>query len=61
MIELAAENIVFDLGFVFNWGGLTGNIRQNIMVKDSNYASMVASLSTAADEAMKKFVDAQGE
>jgi len=57
MIELAAQNIVFDMGFVFNWGGLSDNIRQKIMVADSNYATLLASLQTAADTAMKKFID----
>lgn len=54
MIELAMKNIVFDTGFVFNFGGLMTSIRRGIM-SDTPYASMIASGESAAMKAVEDF------
>lgn len=54
MIELAMKNIVFDTGFVFDFGGLMTSIRRGIM-SDTPYASMIASGESAAKKAVEDF------
>ena len=56
MIELAQQNIVFDTGFIFDFGGLMGQIRTGLM-KDTPYASLIASYETAAKEAVTKLYE----
>jgi len=53
MIELAQQNIVYDLGFVFDFGGMSNAIRLGIMT-DTPYASLIASYETAAKTALEE-------
>jgi hypothetical protein len=45
------------MGFVYNWGGLSAAITTDIMTSGGNYASLVASFETAANEAMKLYLE----
>ena len=54
MLELASEHVVFDLGFINNWGGLALAIRQGEMNGDS-YASLIGSYKTAAVADMENY------
>lgn len=56
MIELACKNIVYDSGFIYNWGGLGTTIRAAIMTDNSNYATILAQNASASKEAMEKFL-----
>lgn len=56
MIELACENIVYDPGFVYNWGRLGSTIKTAIMTGNSNYASLIAQNATASKTAMEDFM-----
>jgi hypothetical protein len=56
MIELAQQNIIYDPGFVYDWGGLGSNIRTAVMGSSQNYASLLASFESAATTAAEKFV-----
>ena len=42
MMNIAAANIVYDMGFLYNWGSL-GNSIQNAMMNSGGYASLIAS------------------
>ena len=57
MIDLAKRNLVYDPGFIFNWGSLGSSIRSAIMTADSGYASLLAEKSDAAVAAAKEFVE----
>ncbi|MBE6613270.1 MAG: hypothetical protein E7632_12350 [Ruminococcaceae bacterium] len=57
MIELARQKLTYDMGFVYNWGGLSAAITKDIMTSGGNYASLVASYDTAANEAMKLYLE----
>ena len=57
MIELARQRLTYDMGFVYNWGSLSSSITTNIMTSGGNYASLLASLETAANEAMKQYLE----
>ncbi len=61
MMYIADENIVYDAGFVYNWGGLGANIRKAVMQADSGYASLLASGKDASIAAMKKMIDELGD
>lgn len=54
MLNLASEHVVFDLGFINNWGGLGVAIRQGEM-NGSSYASLIASMKTAAISEMENY------
>lgn len=56
MIELACENIVYDPGFVYNWGRLGSTIKTAIMTGNSNYASLLAQNASASKTAMEDFM-----
>ena len=55
MLEIASDNIVFDLGFIYNWGNLALDIRTEI-VKASPYASLVAEHKNAAIEEADEYI-----
>ncbi len=57
MIDLAKKNLVYDPGFIFNWGSLGSAIRTGIMTADTGYASLLAERSDAAIAAAKEFVE----
>ena len=57
MIDLARQKLTYDMGFVYNWGGLSASITSGIMTSGSTYASLVASYETAANEAMKLYLE----
>ena len=57
MIELARQKLTYDMGFVYNWGGLSAAITTGIMTSGSTYASLAASYETAANEAMKLYLE----
>ena len=57
MIKLAQQNIIYDPGFVYNWGSLGSNIRTAVMGSSQNYASLLASFESAAKAAAEKFVE----
>ena len=57
MINLARQNLTYDMGFVYAWGGLSSKITGEIIVPNGNYASLLAQMQSAADTAMHKFVD----
>jgi len=57
MIELARQNITYDLGFVYAWGGLSKQITNTIMSTNGNYASLLASLETKANTEMEMFLE----
>ena len=61
MIELASENIIYDTGFIFNWGNLGTMIRTNIKSSSGNYASLLASLESASQTEMAKFIETLSE
>ena len=61
MIELASENIIYDTGFIFNWGNLGKMIRTNIKSSSGNYASLLASLESASQTEMAKFIETLSE
>ncbi len=54
MLGLASEHVIFDLGFINNWGGLGASIRQGVM-SDTPYASLVASMKDAAITEMENY------
>lgn len=60
MIELAQKNIVFDLGFIFDFGGLTTKIKKGLM-DGTPYASLIDSNETAAKEAIKQLYENIGK
>lgn len=55
MLDIASENIVFDLGFIYNWGNLALDIRTEI-VKGSPYASLIAKHKNAAIEEADEYI-----
>ncbi len=56
MIELASENIVFDAGFVFSWGGFGAELTRSIKIADSPYASKLAEYKTKTESEMGDFI-----
>ncbi len=59
MINLATQNIVYDFGFVYNWGSLGNEIRVSIM-KDEGYASLLGSHMTPAIVSMEQTLEELG-
>ena len=57
MIELASENIIYDTGFIFNWGNLGTSIRISIKQSGGSYASLLASLESMSNTAMNNFIN----
>ncbi len=57
MIELARKNVVYDIGFIYDWGKLYSSITNAAANGDFNLASIVAANSSAAKEAAAKFVE----
>ena len=58
MINLARENIVYDIGFIYDWGGLYSRITDAAHQGDAALASLIESGKNAAEQAMKNYVDA---
>ena len=56
MIKLACENIVYDPGFIYDWGGLGSKVKSAIMTGNSNYASLLAQNAPASTAAMEEFM-----
>jgi len=56
MMNIAAANIVYDMGFLYNWGSL-GNSIQNAMMNGGGYASLIASGKEAAIAAMEDYLE----
>ena len=56
MIELARKHIVYDPGFIYQWGGLDKSITNGIMSDSGNYMSLIASMESAAKTAAENFV-----
>ena len=57
MIKLASENITYDPGFIYDWGGLGTTIRASIMNLGGNYASLIAQNAPASKQAMQDFLE----
>ncbi len=57
MIELARQNVVYDIGFIYDWGKLYSSITNAGASNKDNIASLVASFSTAAKEAAEAFIE----
>ncbi|MBE6611630.1 MAG: hypothetical protein E7632_03965 [Ruminococcaceae bacterium] len=60
MIELMMQNIIFDTGFVMDFGGITNEIRKGVM-GDNGYASLLGAGESAAIAALEEFYEKVGE
>jgi len=57
MLDIIFASRVYDLGYIFNWGGV-GNMVTNLYKgKNTAYASTYAGLESAAIAEMQKTVD----
>ena len=56
MLNIASENIVYDLGFLYNWGSISSKIQNDIMF-GGGYASLIASGKEAAIAAMEDYME----
>lgn len=54
MLNIASQNIIYDLGFINDFGGLGFALRQGIM-DGTSYSSLIASYKTAAITAMETY------
>ena len=54
MLGIASENVIFDLGFINNWGGL-GTALTSAALNGSSYSSLVASYKSSAISEMESF------
>lgn len=57
MIELARENVIYDIGFIYDWGGMYTAITNATAECKGNLASLIASYSESASEAANSFVE----
>ena len=58
MLDLIMRDRVFDLGYIFNWGGLASNYCSSVMKKSADFASMYEKYEARALEAVEKLVAA---
>ncbi len=56
MLTLASRNIVFDFGFIYDWGGLKGRLTSALM-GDQPYASLLEAGKSKAIAEMEKFFE----
>ncbi len=56
MLTLASRNIVFDFGFIYDWGGLKGKLTSALM-GDQPYASLLEAGKSKAIAEMEKFFE----
>ncbi len=57
MMRIATDNVIYDMGFLYNFGGIGTAIKDGLMNSSTGYASLVAGLKTAAVSAMEKAVE----
>jgi len=58
MLDLIMRDRVFDLGYIFNWGGLASNYCAAVMKKSADFASMYEKYEEKAKDAVDKLVAA---
>jgi hypothetical protein len=58
MLDLIMRDRVFDLGYIFDWGGLASNYRASVMKKSADFASMYERYEEKARDAVDKLVAA---
>ena len=57
MIELARKNMLYDIGFIYDWGGLYSSLNSAMATgKTANAASIIASTSEKAELESKEFL-----
>ncbi len=57
MIELARKNMLYDIGFIYDWGGLYSSLNSAMATgKSANAASIIASTSEKAELESKEFL-----
>lgn len=56
MIKLALKNLVYDPGFIYDFGSIGSKVRDGIVDNTVNYASLLASVQPAAEAAAKEFL-----
>ena len=49
MINLIHENQIFDVGLLFNWGGMTGMMQRFVTTNSTDFASEWAGISTKVE------------
>lgn len=57
MIDIILENRLYDIGVVFNWGGLLGIFTAMTTGGTNDFASRYSSLESKAEADMQKFID----
>ncbi|MBQ8510339.1 MAG: hypothetical protein IJ493_10585 [Clostridia bacterium] len=57
MIRLAVDSVVYDMGFMYDFGKLGSSIRDGLQTDTTNYSSLIASLETASQTAMETAID----
>lgn len=56
MIELARQNVLYDIGFIYDWGKLYSSMTLAAAANDGTMSSLIASLSPAAKTAANEFI-----
>lgn len=54
MIKRSMKNLVYDVGFTYDWGGLGTKLKSDIMTGDGNLASLIASYKEPVVASMQK-------
>lgn len=57
MMRIATDNVIYDMGFMYNFGSFGTAIKNGLMNSATGYSSMVAEYKTAAVSAMEKAVE----
>ena len=56
MIELARQNVLYDIGFIYDWGKLYSSMTTAAAANDGTMSSLIASLSPTAKTAADDFI-----
>ena len=56
MIGLARQNVLYDIGFIYDWGKLYSSMNAAAAANDGTMASLIGSLSDTAKAAAENFI-----